>query len=272
VSPARKAKTVSGTDSRISEGLVNLGLTDYEVRVYLAILRHPGSRVPEIAELGRVPQPKVYSTLKRLIQRGLCESQLGPVNCYAAIAPHLAFRPLLEDMRARESSTKHALKRLKEEFVSSGTALNRREGRVKLFQGRYAAARNYKILLNAATERVCVVARLPLVVRDDTELVRERVKAGVEVRQIYELPSGYGDPEREILEEYLRSGANLRWLKEVPMRMVIFDDRITGLPMVDLRPAEGDGFIMIEIRNESLSRGFSSIFSMLWEQAAPIAS
>jgi len=92
----------------------------------------------------------------------------------------------------------------------------------------------------------------------------------VEVRQIYELPEGLGDSEREILEDYQRGGASLRWLKEVPMRMVIFDDRITGLPMVDPRPAEGDGFIMIEIRNESLSRGFSSIFDMLWGQAAPI--
>ena len=271
MSPARKAKPTSGTDARISEGLLHLGLTDYEVRVYLAILRHPGSRVPELAEYSRVPQPKVYSTLKRLIQRGLCESQLGPVNCYSAIAPQEAFRPLVEDMRAREASTKEALLRLKEEFVSSGAALNRREGRVKLFQGRYAAARNYKILLNAATERVNVIARLPLVVKDDAELVRERVEAGVEVKQLYELPKGSGAEAKEVLDGHLRSGASLRWLPEVPMRMVIFDDRITGLPMVDPRPAEGDGFIMVEIRNELLSRGFSSIFEMLWKNATRIS-
>ncbi len=265
----RKTRT-RGVDAPIAEGLANLGLTDYEVRVYLAILRHPNSRVPEIARHSQVPQPKVYSTLKRLTERGLCESLLGPVNRYAALPPGEAFRPLLEDMRARESETKTALTRLREEFKNSGAPLTRREGRVKLFKGRHAASRNYKFLLNAAEESVRVIARLPLVVSDDHAIIQERTSKGVEIFQLYEFPDGPQPEMLEILKEHARSGAKMRWIAEVPMRLVVFDQRITGLPMVDPQPAEGDGFTMLEIRNQRLSEGFSGIFEMIWQQAEEI--
>jgi len=271
-SSLKNSMPLSGVDASIAEGLSNLGLSDYEVRVYLAILRHPNSRVPEIARLSRVPQPKVYSTLKSLIARGLCESRLGAVNSYVAQPPQDAFRPLMEDLRAKEVSTKEALARLKEEYQSSGDPLHRREGRVRLFRGRHAAARNYKILLNAAEKEVYVVARLPLVVSDDYDIMRSRVDAGVSLRQLYELPEGPTDELRRRLLDHQRSGAELRWLPQVPMRMVIFDRRITGLPMVDPLPTEGDGFIMLEIRNQSFSDGFCEIFDALWEKAAPLPS
>ncbi len=252
-------------DAPIVEGLSHLGLSDYEVRVYLAILRHPRSRVPEIARLSKVPQPKVYTTLKKLIARGLCEKLLGPVNAYVAQPPQEAFRPLLEDLHARQQKTREALARLKEEFATAGGPLCRRDGRVRLYQGRHAAARTYKILLNAAEREVSVIARLPLVVNDDAEIVREKVESGARVRQLYELPDGPTPQIRRMLAIHQESGAQLRWRKGVPMRMVIFDRRITGLPMVDPLPSEGDGFTMLEIRNQSFSEGFCEIFDELWE-------
>jgi DNA-binding MarR family transcriptional regulator len=265
----RRTRT-RGHDAPIAEGLANLGLTDYEVRVYLAILRFPNSRVPEIARHSQVPQPKVYSTLKRLTERGLCESLLGPVNRYAALPPGDAFRPLVEDMRARENQTRSAITQLREEFKHSGAPLNRREGRVKLFKGRHAAGRNYKFLLNASEETVRVIARLPLVVSDDHTIMRERVQQGVVIHQLYELPDGPLPEMMDILKEHAHTGAKLRWIATVPMRLVVFDQRITGLPMVDPQPAEGDGFTMLEIRNQRLSEGFSDIFDMIWQQARDI--
>ena len=269
-SSLKNSAPLSGADASIAEGLSNLGLSDYEARVYLTILRHPQSRVPEIARLSKVPQPKVYSTIKSLIARGLCENRLGAVNSYVAQPPHDAFRPLLEDLRAREATTKEAMARLKEEYKTAGDSLHRREGRVRLFQGRHAAARTYKILLNATEKEACVIARLPLVVSDDHLIMRERVDAGVRICQLYELPEGPTEEIRRSLLDHMRSGVQLRWLHKVPMRMVIFDRHITGLPMVDPLPTEGDGFIMLEIRNQSFSEGFYEIFDALWEKASPL--
>jgi len=245
-------------------------LTEYEIRVYLAILRHPRSRVPEIARWSSVPQPKVYATLKRLIERGLCESQLGPINRYAAMPPQDAFLPLLEDLRAREGEAQSAIKNLKTEFTKGNQSLSRREGRLKLFQGKHAAARNFRFQLSNAEECVEVIMRWPLIVADDHGIIEDRVKQGVAVRILCELSEGPDQEAREFLESESVLGADIRWMAEVPMRMAIFDKKITTLPMVDPQPGEGDGFIMLEIRNQSLSQGFLKMFRMMWATADPL--
>jgi len=267
--PARRRK-LSATDSKLGEGLANLGLTDYETRVYLAILRHPRSRVPEIARWSEVPQPKVYATLKRLIERGLCESILGPINRYTALPPAEAFRPLLEDMKARESDAQKAIASLHTEHRESNRSLSRREGRIKLFQGKHAAGRNFKFLFDHAEEDVQVVIRLPLVVSDDESIVRERIERGVRIRYLAELPDGVTPELEEILEQHTKIGVEIRQLPQVPMRMAIFDQKITTLPMIDPQPGEGDGFIMLEVRNQSLSAGFVGMFEMMWSAAKKV--
>jgi sugar-specific transcriptional regulator TrmB len=262
-----KRGRVTGADAQLAEGLANLGLTEYEIRVYLAILRHPRSRVPEIARWSEVPQPKVYATLKRLIERGLCESLLGPINRYAALPPQEAFRPLIEDMKAREQETKSAVSALKSEFGESNKSLSRREGRIKLFQGKHAAGRNFKFLLSNAEEAVCVLARIPLVVSDDATIIKELVARGVDIRLLVEVSDEHRGEVNDILSEQRETGARMRLIEKLPMRMAIFDNKITALPMVDPQPGEGDGFIMLEIRNQSLSEGFTNMFDMLWENA-----
>ena len=72
---------------------------------------------------------------------------------------------------------------------------------------------------------------------------------------------------RDQYPELKELGAEVHWATHVPMRMAIFDHKITALPMVDPQPGEGDGFIMLEIRNQSLSEGFVNMFDLLWNAA-----
>ena len=48
--------------------------------------------------------------------------------------------------------------------------------------------------------------------------------------------------------------------------MGIFDHKILVLPMNDPSAEQGDGFMMLEVRNPDLSRSFVSIFDMLWKK------
>jgi sugar-specific transcriptional regulator TrmB len=264
---ARHRRRAPSVDPKVEEGLRNLGLTDYEIRVYMAILRHPQSRIPEVARWSAVPQPKVYATVKRLIERGLCESHLGPVNQYSAISPQEAFEPLLDDLRGRHNEAKSAVLTLRSEHAKASRPLSRREGRIKVFQGRPAAARNFKFLLANARLEVGIIARVPFVVSDDEEIIRDRIAAGVKIRLLVEIPAQLSPQDRQLMEEQVRAGSQLRTIEEVPMRLALFDSKITTMPMLDPAPAEGDGFIMLEIRNESLTRGMTKVFDMLWAVA-----
>lgn len=259
--------SLDGVHPDIGEGLAHLGLTAYEIRVYYAILKHPRSRVPEIARYSGVPQPKIYATIKRLIERGLCESHLGPINQYSALEPDDAFDPILEESERRQRDATSAIERLNKMHAEATKGLSRREGRIKMFQGRAAAGRNFKLLTSQSKEDIAIIARLPLVATDDDDTIHERLESGVSVRMLVEVKGELSEGDRASLERSKKNGARVRQIDHVPMRMGVFDKRITILPMLDPAAGQGDGFVMLEVRNHGLSESFLDIYEMLWNQA-----
>ena len=184
-------QTLTGKrEETLAQGLRNLGLTEYEIRVYIAILRHPGSRIPEVSRTSGVPQAKVYATVKRLRERSLLESHLGPVNTYSAVSPDDAFLPMVEDLRTRASEAASVVDLLQKEHQNPSSAMAAREGRVKLFQGRQATMRNFREMVAASKESISLVARVPLMVQDDDDVLEEALKRGVEIRILAESPPG----------------------------------------------------------------------------------
>lgn len=59
------------SDEKIIVYLVNLGLTKYEAKIYLALLRNKLSYGSEIQKVSGVPGPKVYETISLLITKGI---------------------------------------------------------------------------------------------------------------------------------------------------------------------------------------------------------
>ena len=254
-----------GIDPVVADGLEHLGLTAYEIRVYDAVLRHPNSRVPEIARASRVPQPKVYSTIKRLIERGLCQSHLGSINTYSVIDPDEAFQALVDDAAERQRAARSAIERLQVEFVKSGEGKSRREGRVKLFQGKSAAGRAFRELMGSAEREVAIVVRFPLVVADYMDQVHRLRETGGEVRMLCEVGDAPAEEAREFCRVAREAGAKIRKVDHVPMRMGVFDRKILVMPMDDPAVEQGDPFMMLEVRNPELCRSFLEIYDMLWK-------
>ncbi len=56
------------------EELTNLGLTQGEAKVYLAMIQNGPSRAGKIVEISGVSQSKVYNVLDRLILKGLANT------------------------------------------------------------------------------------------------------------------------------------------------------------------------------------------------------
>ncbi|MGI0081408.1 MAG: helix-turn-helix domain-containing protein, partial [Nitrososphaerales archaeon] len=69
----------SGSSSTISDKtkrvLQDLGLTDYEIKVYLSLLDAPGSQASDIGRSSEVPVSKIYEVLANLERKGWVESQ-----------------------------------------------------------------------------------------------------------------------------------------------------------------------------------------------------
>jgi sugar-specific transcriptional regulator TrmB len=82
---------------RIVELLVELGLSEYQARVYYSLVMLGTSGVSEIHRHSGVPRTKIYETLQEIVQRGFAEFQAGRPTLYRAINPEALVKRVSED-------------------------------------------------------------------------------------------------------------------------------------------------------------------------------
>ena len=69
--------------------LAELGLTTYEAKVYLALVRREVSSAADVARLAGIPRQRIYDVLASLVQRGLASERPGKPTRYAAVSPEI---------------------------------------------------------------------------------------------------------------------------------------------------------------------------------------
>lgn len=91
-------------DSAI-ENLVQLGLKEYEARIYVALVGLGEANVRRIHEVSGVPRPRMYDVLNALDEKGFIEIRQGSPLMYYAVRPDIVVSFLKKDLdnAARES-------------------------------------------------------------------------------------------------------------------------------------------------------------------------
>lgn len=105
------------TDDRLVESLQQLGLSLYEARLYLGLLRRGCQNGNELSRASGVPSSKVYAMLERLADAGLvAPTRRGSAVEYVATAPH----DLLARLREKYMAPLAYLEKALPTIVSTG--------------------------------------------------------------------------------------------------------------------------------------------------------
>jgi HTH-type transcriptional regulator, sugar sensing transcriptional regulator len=96
----------------ISERLTQLGFSQYEARTYLGLLMSSSATGYSIANDTGVPQPKVYETLRRLVERGAAIRTGEKPARYMAVPPAVLLKGLEEDFAERVAAARRDLETL----------------------------------------------------------------------------------------------------------------------------------------------------------------
>ena len=75
--------------------LQQLGLTEYQAKVFAALLSRSESTAPELAKLSGVPVTKIYSILKSLENMGFLKSSLTRPKMYRPVDAQVAVDSIL---------------------------------------------------------------------------------------------------------------------------------------------------------------------------------
>ncbi len=93
------------------ESLKTLGLTEYEAKVYSALVQFDRAEVKQVYEYLDAPKPSVYQSLRSLTDKGLVQAVNSRPAIYRATPPEIAIRHLVE---AHKNAEGVALQELEE--------------------------------------------------------------------------------------------------------------------------------------------------------------
>ncbi|KYH40631.1 MAG: hypothetical protein AYL32_010590 [Candidatus Bathyarchaeota archaeon B26-2] len=71
-------------------------LSEYEAKVYVALVREGPSTASELSKASKVPRTKIYQTLRKLIEKGLVAEMPSEPKIFTATSPSAAFGPHIE--------------------------------------------------------------------------------------------------------------------------------------------------------------------------------
>ena len=248
--------------------LTQLGLTTYEAKTYLALIRRDSSTAAQVARLAGVPRQRIYDVLSSLVEKGLASTRPGRAVKYVAVAPELAIGNLVEDRRASlaelERQTATMVEKLGPAYRAGREHTDPLEY-IEVLRDKRAINERFAELQDAIKTEILVFTKPPYATP-----VQEEVK-GLEVtkthvaRSVYEF-SAFADPAFvRGIRQFIEAGEEARFVPELPMKLVIIDETIVMFGMEDPVAGSSELTIMV-VEHPSLAKVLKIAFMAVWEQ------
>jgi sugar-specific transcriptional regulator TrmB len=280
--------------SPLTRALRGTGLSGYEIRCYLSLLERDALTPPEVAKVAGIARPSAYDALEKLMSKGLCISKPGGVKRYSACDPALLQEKLimeldetaqgkLEDLRKKEEEilertdaakqkVTKAIEELKPQYESSRHDANPLEY-IEIIKDPYQIHKRFMQLADQAKEEILGFTKPPYTVTKEklTEQTGQQahlLRRGLRIRVIYEIPQDKEEFEWWFndIDANVKYGEEARVIKELPMKMSIFDSRIVLFALED--PISKQPSLTAQvIEHRALAEALKALFQTFWERA-----
>lgn len=254
-------------DTSLVRTLSDLGLTNYEAKVYLALTRRGSSTAAETARVAGIPRQRIYDVLASLVTRGLASSRPGQVTKYVATAPADAIERLVSDHRQRLEQLERESRVLAE---SLAPAFDEGQGHrdpleyIEVLRDRRAINQRFGELQSGIEHEILVFTKPPYATPPEENVEGLEVTQSHEVYAVYEL-SIFDDPTNvEGVRRFVEAGEQARFVEELPLKLVIIDERIVLLGMED-PVAAGSELTMLVVEHPALAKILKIAFMQVWE-------
>jgi sugar-specific transcriptional regulator TrmB len=250
--------------------LISLGLTGYEASAYVALTRRDRATGAEVARLAGLPRQRIYDVLDGLVARGMATVEPGRPARYAAVAPDTAVAGLLAARRLEVERLEHEAAlavALLTPAYHDGRSTTDPLNYIDVLREPVAIANRFTELQAAATREILVFTKPPYAVEPAENVAGlELMARGVEARSVYER-SVYDDPAVvDAVRSFVAAGEQARVVDELPLKLVLIDERIALFTMED--PIAGaTNLTIMTVEHPALARLLKLAFERVWEHA-----
>ncbi|MDI9619543.1 MAG: NTP transferase domain-containing protein [Candidatus Nezhaarchaeota archaeon] len=182
-----------------------IGLTEYESKVYVALINLGEARAKEVSDVTSIAYPKIYSVLAELKKKGFVEERLERPRSFTAIDPVRAVWNFIEERIAElRGAGEQAVKMLSAVYGASSL----KEGKSFIVEGRRSVLAKLRELLSQAKIEILISA-------PDLEAIGVKAllldlnaarKSGVNVRVLTSTKSKHIEDIMEVSEVRVKDG------------------------------------------------------------------
>jgi HTH-type transcriptional regulator, sugar sensing transcriptional regulator len=247
--------------------LIELGLTTYEAKAYLALTRRDSSTAAQTARLSDVPRQRIYDVLATLVEKGLASTRPGDVVKYAATPPERALEGLLAPRRQQLAAQEQAASKMVEQLgpaYLAGQAQTDPLEYIEVLRDRRAINERFEELQRGIENEILVFTKPPYATPAQENVEGLEVVSSHVARSIYEY-SAFDDPAFAAgVRRFIEAGEDARFVPLLPLKLVIIDESIVMFGLED--PVAGSaGLTMMVVDHAALAKTLKVSFDAIWE-------
>jgi sugar-specific transcriptional regulator TrmB len=253
-------------DGELVGQLTRLGLTSYEAKAYLSLIKRDSYTAAQVARQAALPRQRIYDVLGTLVQKGLAVARPGNVVKYAATPPEVAINLLIQSHRQQlnemERGARSMVETLQPSFEAGQDHTDPLEY-IEVLRDRRAINERFAELQSSVKREILVFTKPPYATPPQENVEGLAVTLTHEARSIYEF-GVFDDPAvSEGVRRFLEAGEEMRFVPELPLKLVIIDETIVMFGMEDPVAGSADLTIVV-VEHSSLARVLKTAFDAIW--------
>ena len=241
--------------------LKSLGLSDYEIKAYIANISIISGTATEISLSSNVPRSKIYEVLKSLAKKGFVEIQRGKPLKFNVIPPHEVFEKSRKQMKEQIDDAENELNLIYENQIPNVPAP------MWLIHGPEKIVKKEIEIISRAQKSLFILAGF--IFNDEIpelkESLNKAIKRGVHVKVIL-APFFNGGNGIDILEEIGKLDCEIKMINVPLIKMVVRDEKemIMGLCKIKDNKIMAQSAIGMWNQYAELSETISGLYSFIW--------
>jgi sugar-specific transcriptional regulator TrmB len=248
----------------MGEKLRKLGLSPYESKCYLTLVKYGNLLGKEVAKKSNVPPTSVYRNLETLRKKGFVQVIQKDPLVYQAVDPEIAVQTHVnnqkEQLEILEKNTISELKSIKKTGV-----IEKKEEVLEVYAGREQSYTLGKKLIQQSKKEFLLVGRgnqrsiISLI-----HVLRAAVKRNVTCKFLI---TGF-DEVRGDIEELKKAGVKIKHLPLTGFSLLVKDRTESQVVIKDKNLKEER--VVLRIKSKDLSQAHATYFDSMWKKATPI--
>ncbi len=247
-----------------------LGLRDTQEAAYRWMIEVPSAAASELGAALGTSSRQAATVLRDLEAIGLVSRSASEHGRYVPVPPQVALHSLLVDRQTDLRRAESELSRLVLAYRDAATTRSRTDV-VDVINGREAVSRRLAQLQRSARREVRTLVTPPTIAvsRADNQATEdEAVARGVRYRVVLARPVLDEPGMAHAVATSLVAGEQIRVAAEVPVKLMVADDRLALVSLVD---RVGDGLVgALLVHPSELLDALCALFELTWRTAQPI--